>query len=94
MKTNEQEITEGRHAERILNDPMFQYAFEGIESSLIDKMRKVPMADKDTQHELVLSLQLLNALRQSFSAIIQTGKMAEIQKEQSLAQKVMRFGRK
>jgi hypothetical protein len=35
----------------------------------------------------------LHALKNHFSAIIQTGKMAEIQQEQSLAQKVKRFVR-
>jgi hypothetical protein len=35
----------------------------------------------------------LGALKRSLSDTIQTGKMAEIQKEQSLAQKVKRFVR-
>lgn len=91
--TEEQEIKAARDADRILNDPVFQKAMTGIESRLIDRMRLVPMGDRDTQHELILSLQLLGALKSHFVEMIQTGKMAELQKEQSLAQKVKRFVR-
>jgi hypothetical protein len=93
MKTPAEEIRDANAAHKILNDPLFVKAFDGIQSGLIDKMRQVPMGDVETQHQLVLSLQLLHALKNHFSAIIQTGKMAEIQQEQSLAQKVKRFVR-
>jgi hypothetical protein len=93
MKTPEQEIRDARDADRILSDPVFKAAMQGIENNLIERMRQVPMADIDTQHELILTLQLLGNLRQSFTAMIQSGKMAEIQKEQTLAQKVRRFVR-
>lgn len=91
--TPDEEIRQARKAELLLNDPTFKQAMDGIEASLIDKIRKVAMADITTQHELVLSLQLLGSLRQSFTAMIQTGKMAEMQKEQTLAQKVKRLVR-
>jgi hypothetical protein len=93
MKTPDQEIREAREADGVLNNPVFKNAVEGIERNLIERMKQVPMADLDTQHELILSLQLLGALKRSLSDTIQTGKMAEIQKEQSLAQKVKRFVR-
>jgi len=91
--TQDEEIRQARNADSVLNNPVFRSAFDGIEANLIDRMRRVPMADIDTQHELILSLQLLGALHQSLNAMIQTGKMAEIQKEQTLAQKVKRFVR-
>jgi hypothetical protein len=93
MKTHDEEIRLARDAERLMGDPVFKSAIEGIESALIDRMRLVPMADKDTQHELILTLQLLGNLKAHFVEMIQTGKMAEIQKEQSLAQKVKRLVR-
>ena len=91
--THDEEIKAARDADRLLNDPVFKSAIEGIESRLIDKMRQVPMADKETQHELILTLQLLGHLKAHFVEMIQSGRMAEIQKEQSLAQKVKRFVR-
>lgn len=93
MKTPDEEIREARRAESLLNDPLFKQAMDGIEANIIDRMKKVAMGDVDTQHELILTLQLLGSLRQSFNAMIQTGQMAEIQKEQSLAQKVKRLVR-
>ena len=93
MKTPDEEIREARRAESLLNDPLFKQAIDGIEANIIDRMKKVAMGDVDTQHELILTLQLLGSLRQSFNAMIQTGQMAEIQKEQSLAQKVKRLVR-
>lgn len=50
------------------------------------------MADIDTQHELVLSLQLLVNLKKQFETVVQTGKMAAIQKE-NLTDKLKRFAR-
>jgi hypothetical protein len=93
MKTPDEELKLARDADRLCNDPVFKSAFAGIESALIERMRLVPMADRDTQHELILTLQLLGNLRGHFVEMIQTGKMAEIQKEQSLAEKVRRFVR-
>lgn len=92
--TVDEEIRAAKDAARIMNDPVFQKAFTSIESTLIQRMRSVAMADKDTQHELILTLQLLGNVKGHFETMIQTGKMAEVQKAQSLAQKVRAFGRK
>lgn len=89
MKTPEEEIRQARNADKILNDPVFKEAVEGIEKSLIDRMKQVPMADMTTQHELILTLQLLGKLKQSLHTMIETGKMAEIQKE-SITSKLKR----
>ena len=89
MKTPDEEIKQARNADKILNDPVFKEAVEGIEKSLIDRMKQVPMADMTTQHELILTLQLLGKLKQSLHTMIETGKMAEIQKE-SITSKLKR----
>jgi len=93
MKTPDQEIREARDADSVLNNPAFKKAMDELEQYTIESMKRVPMADMVTQHELILSLQLLSKLKRTLSDTIQTGKMAEIQKEQSLAQKVKRFVR-
>ena len=89
MTTPDEEIRQARNADKILNDPVFKEAVEGIEKSLIDRMKQVPMADMTTQHELILTLQLLGKLKQSLHTMIETGKMAEIQKE-SITSKLKR----
>jgi hypothetical protein len=80
----DQEIHDGREAAQLLEHPLYKRAFDAIESSLIDKLRHVAMADIDTQHELVLSLQLLANVRRQIETVVQTGKMAQIQKETML----------
>lgn len=87
------EIKDGRSAQLLLSNPLLTEAFTQIEGGLIEKMAQVPMGDIDTQHELVLTLQLLRRLKKHFSTIVETGKMAEIQKETMLA-KVARTIRK
>lgn len=77
----DKEIREGWEAQQFLESPLFKLAIDGIESDLIDKMKQVAMADIDTQHELILSLQVLGNIRRRITTIVQTGKMAEIQKE-------------
>lgn len=80
----DQEIHDGREAAQLLEHPLFKRSFDAIESSLIDKIRHVAMADLETQHELVLSLQLLGNVRKQIETVIQTGRMAQIQKETML----------
>ena len=88
MKTPDEEIRDARDAQRLLDDPVFKKAFNQLESAVIDKLRHVEISNIETQHELVLTLQLLGSLKGQFKTAIESGKMAEIQKEQSLAQKV------
>lgn len=85
----DEEIRKGQEAERLLNEPLMKAAFLGIESGLVENMKRVPIGDTKTQHELILSLQLLSQLKAHFLTIMQTGKMARIQKE-SMAKRVMR----
>lgn len=87
------EIKKGREADRILRDPLFSSAFDGIEANLIDRMKRVPMGDRDTQHELILSLQLLANLKRHFVEMVETGKMAEMQKDSTLKTAIRRMVR-
>ncbi len=88
MKTQEQEIRDGFEAQRLLENPMLKGAFEGIEKNILEGMRRSSMGDVATHHELVLMLQALTSLQKHFSSMIQTGRMAEIQKEQSMSEKI------
>jgi hypothetical protein len=83
------EIRKGMEAERLLDEPLMKQAFLGIESGLVENLKRVPMGDTKTQHELVLTLQLLEKLKGHFLTVMQTGKMARIQKE-SMAKRVVR----
>lgn len=89
--TPEEEIKNARDAERLLNDPVFQKAFNKIESSIIEKMKRVEISNHETQHELILTLQLLGSLKREFKDVIDTGKMAEMTRAESIAKKVRSF---
>ncbi len=79
--TLDEEIRRGNEAARLLNEPLLKGAFSAVESGLVDAMKRVPLGDRDTQHELVLSLQLLNRLQAHMKQHMETGKLALIQKE-------------
>ena len=93
MSQYDTEIRQAKDADRLLNDPVFQLAFNRIESGLIERMRAVPMGDIDTQHELILTLQLLGSLKNQFKTAVDSGKMAEISKAQELAQRAKKLWR-
>lgn len=75
------EIDRGREAQRLMEEPLIKEAFERIESGVIQSMKLVPMADKETQHQLVLTLQILSNFKGVFQEIMATGKLAQIQEE-------------
>lgn len=90
--TLDQEIRKGEEARRLLNEPMLKDGFDKVESGLIDAMKRCAMADTVTQHELVLSLQLLARVKGHLLEAMETGKLALIQKE-TMAQKAKRLFR-
>ena len=87
--TPDEEIRKANEAERLLNEPLMKAAFLGIEAGLVENLKRVAVGDEKTQHELVLTLQLLERLKGHFLTIMQTGKMAKIQKE-SMAKRVLK----
>lgn len=87
--TEDEEIRLGREAAHLLEHPQMKKAFIGIETGLVESLKRVAMGDTKTQHELVLTLQLLEKLKKHFLEVMQTGKMAQIQKE-SVTKRVIR----
>lgn len=83
------EIRRGQEAERLMNEPLIKEAFEKIESGVISALKSCAMADRDTQHELALTLQLLGKLQGVFKEIMQTGQLAQMQ-EESIASRLVR----
>lgn len=75
------EIRRSQDADRILKEPLFIEAFHSIEASILNAMKQCAINDHSTQHELILTLQLLGRLNKFFVDIINTGKLAMIQKE-------------
>lgn len=87
--TVDEEERRGFEAERVLNEPLLKEAFESVERGLVDAMKRVAMGDTKTQHELVLTLQLLGKVKGHIEEVVQTGQLAQIQKK-TMAQRVFR----
>ena len=79
------EVKEGRAAEQLLENTAFKAAFEGLERQIFDQLRKVGVNDAPLQTKLVLSLQLLAAIRTSIEQTIQTGQFAALSLEKPSA---------
>lgn len=75
------EIKRGEQAEKIINNKLYQEAFNTVKDSLIDAMNNSPLGDDKTHNRLVIALQTLSQIEKALSDVMQTGKMAKIQVE-------------
>ena len=79
--TTDEEIRRGQEAELLMQNPLIVEAFASVESRLIDALRQADLRDRDMEHEIVRSLQIVGKVKGHFRDVIATGKMAVIQKE-------------
>lgn len=82
------EIVMGEEAKAILEHPLFANAVSMVRDGLIKGMASSAMGDEQTHNRLVIALQLLNQIEKQLKDQIATGKMAEIQVKESLAQRI------
>lgn len=76
------ELTRGAWARQIIDNPIYQEAFDEVENGIIQKWKDCPIRDQQGAHELKLMLKLLGEVKQHIQTVFDTGKMAEIQTEQ------------
>lgn len=88
--TQDEEIRRGHEADRLLSDPLLSEAFQLTETAIVDALKRAPVADHSTQHELVLSLQVLSRIKGHLLTAAQTGKLARLTKEESLSKRLLR----
>lgn len=87
MKQDE-EIRRGLEAQRLMDEPLMKEAFERIEAAIIDAMKRVTLSDERSQQTLILTLQVLSKVRGHMIETMQTGRLAEIAKRDSLAKRM------
>lgn len=80
MKLNE-EVSRGREAELLLNNPIFVESFAAVRAGIINAWADAPLRDKEGAHELKLMLKLLTDVESNIKRVVDTGKMATIQLE-------------
>lgn len=89
----EQQVIDADEARRLLENPILKEAFAGVKSGIITAMQNAPMGDEKTHNRLVISLQVLNQIEKNITEKILTGKLAEIQINETLGEKVRKFAR-
>lgn len=89
----EQQMIDADEAKRIIDNPVFKEALQGVKSGIITAMESAPMGDEKTHNRLVIALQILGQIEKNITEKIQTGKLAEIEIKETLAQKVRQFAR-
>ena len=83
------EIVRGQDAKRILNEPLYNEAFDTVKNGIVSAMMQSGIGDNETHNRLVISLQLLEQLKRALQNVMETGQMAEIQvKEKSFLKRV------
>jgi hypothetical protein len=75
------EIRRGEEAKRVLAEPLLVEAFEAVEATLIDAIKRVDVGDKDRHQDLIVSLQLLGKVRGYLTDAVATGRMAQLTEE-------------
>lgn len=74
--TLDEESRRGMEAERIMSEPLVKEAFDKVEASIIEALRRCDVRKEDEMKSLTLSLQLLGQIKGQFVTVIQTGQLA------------------
>lgn len=72
----EVDVERGRKADRLLQDPMLNEAFDLVHQAIHERWEACPLRDRDGAHELRLQLKTLNDVRANLEQAIQDGKLA------------------
>ena len=73
----EGDLSRGAKAEQLLNNPIFQEAFESVSKSIHELWETSPLRDREGAHELRLMLKLLGDLKSVFELAVTDGKVAQ-----------------
>lgn len=84
----DEEIQRGGEARRIIEHPLYQEAIKSVREGIVSAMGQSALGDEKTHNRLVISLQLLAKIESNLKTVMETGRMAEIQLNESTRQKI------
>lgn len=84
------DIRRGVEAERVLNEPLLKEAFEKVEAQIVASLKTSRLIDAEQDRQLILQLKALALVRSQIEQVVQTGKLAQIEKE-SLGSRIRRL---
>jgi hypothetical protein len=88
MQKLEQEKRRGDHAQRLLADDLLNETLDAIEKETIELWESTPARDSEGREHLHRFYLACRRFRNTLKRHLETGKMASIQLERSLPQKV------
>jgi hypothetical protein len=93
MTTLEQRSYQGARAREVLENEVFNQAFEDIEKELIESWKKSPARDQEGREKLWIYLAMLQKVKSNLQTTMETGKLAELElmHKQSLADRAKEF---
>jgi hypothetical protein len=69
----------GREASDLLNSKMFSDVMDSYEKALVEQWKLSPARDTEGREKLWLAVQALHGVRNALAAMIEDGKIAEIE---------------
>ena len=66
------------HAKRLLNDELFNEAFDTLKTDLMERWHNSGSNESETRESLWLAIRLLDKVRGHVESIVETGHMAKI----------------
>lgn len=75
--TKSEQVTRGRRAATILEDPLIVEAFEKIDAKLMKQFRESDLDDAETREVMFRMMRAMDLFKTHFEAVVRTGKNAE-----------------
>lgn len=79
-----QEISRGVKAKQLMENPLLQEAFQTIRSNLHDKFEGSKDGDSQARERIWMMLKVVNEVERHLETVVDTGRMAEQQRESLL----------
>jgi hypothetical protein len=76
------EVSRARQAQEVMDNPLFQEAFNSLQEQLRREWESSPARDTEGRERIWLAVNLLGKVRQHLEQTMQTGSMARMQLEQ------------
>jgi hypothetical protein len=92
--TLEEEKNRGDHAQRLLADPLLNEILDSMEKETVELWEVTPARDTEGREHLHRFYLVCRKFRNTLKTMADTGKMANIQLERSLPEKVAQMFRK
>ena len=77
MEISERDVQRSKEAEYLLEHPLIRDAFENVREGLVQGIEMGILKDRQDEREAVLSLRILNTVRDQFLGFVAAGKLIE-----------------